>query len=98
MCFSNNIYFFVFILQVPMTKAKVFPPNEETDNKAPRVSCDLCKSTYNMKTGEKVEATESAGLFGGVAKAVLGSKDSGPMATYQLGEKNGKIMFTMDGM
>jgi len=84
--------------QVPLTKAKVLPPNGETDNKAPRVSCDLCKSTYNMKTGEKLEAAETAGFFGGMAKAVLGSNDKGNLATYQLGEKNGKIMFTMEGM
>lgn len=84
--------------QVPMTKAKVLPPNDETDNKAPRVSCDLCKSTYNMKTGDKVEAAETAGFLGGMAKAVLGSEDKGNLATYQLGEKNGKIMFTMEGM
>ncbi|VEU45255.1 unnamed protein product [Pseudo-nitzschia multistriata] len=84
--------------QVPMTKAKVLPPNDETDNKAPRVACDLCKSTYNMKTGEKVEAAETTGFFGGMAKAVLGSNDGGNLSTYQLGEKNGKIMFTMEGM
>jgi len=83
--------------KVPMTKAKVLPANDETD-KAPRVSCDLCKSTYNIKTGEKLEAAETAGIFGGIAKAVLGSKDTGNMATYKLGEKNGKIMFTMEGM
>ena len=81
-----------------MTKAKVLPPNDETENKAPRVTCDLCKSTYNLKTGAKLEAIESAGIFGGIAKAVLGSKDTGSLATYELGEKNGKIMFTMEGM
>eukprot|EP00534_Pseudo-nitzschia_fraudulenta_P004956 CAMPEP_0201123412 /NCGR_PEP_ID=MMETSP0850-20130426/6775_1 /ASSEMBLY_ACC=CAM_ASM_000622 /TAXON_ID=183588 /ORGANISM="Pseudo-nitzschia fraudulenta, Strain WWA7" /LENGTH=187 /DNA_ID=CAMNT_0047390303 /DNA_START=221 /DNA_END=784 /DNA_ORIENTATION=- len=84
--------------KVPMSKAKVLPPNEETDGKAPRVSCDLCKSTYNLKTGEKLEAAESTGLFGGLAKAVLSSQDTGNLDTYQLGEKNGKIMFTMEGM
>lgn len=84
--------------QVPMTKAKVLAPNDETNNKGPRVSCDLCKSTYNIKTGEKVESPENPGILGGMAKAVLGSKDTGNMATYQLGEKNGKIMFTMEGM
>jgi len=84
--------------KVPMTKAKVLPPNDETDNKAPRLSCDLCKSTYNLKTGQKLEASEAAGFLGGIAKAVLNSQDSGDMDTYQLGEKNGKIMFTMKGM
>ncbi len=82
-----------------MLKAKVLPPNDETDNKAPRVSCDLCKSTYNLKTGEKVESAEASGFFGGIAKAVLGAnEDKDVMDIYQLGEKDGKIMFNMEGM
>lgn len=81
-----------------MTKAKILPANDETDNKAPRVTCDLCKSTYNLRTGEKLEAAEVTGFLGGIAKSVLGSKDGGNLATYQLGEKNGKIMFFMEGM
>ena len=81
-----------------MIKGKVLPPNDETDNKAPRISCDLCKATYNLKTGEKLETTEASGLFGGIAKAVLGSNEEGDMDTYQLGEKDGNIMFNMKGM
>ena len=59
---------------------------------------DLCKSTYNLKTGEKLEAAESTGFLGGIAKAVLGANEGGNMDTYKLGEKNGKIMFNMEGM
>jgi nitrite reductase/ring-hydroxylating ferredoxin subunit len=81
-----------------MSKSKVLPPNDETDNKAPRVSCDLCKSTYDLKNGNKLEPVGNTGVLGGIAKAVLGSKDGGSLSTYQLGEKNGKIMFTMEGM
>ena len=85
--------------KIPMTKAKALPPNEETNNKAPRVSCDFCKATYNLKTGEKLTEQASTGMFGGIAKAVLNSvQDAGALETYELGEKNGKIMFTMDGM
>ncbi len=87
-----------FLFQIPMLKAKVLPANDETGNKAPRLSCDLCKSTYNLETGEKLEAAESAGFLGGIAKAVLGSNEGGDMDTYKLGEKNGKIMFNMEGM
>ena len=81
-----------------MLKAKVLPPNDETDNKSPRISCDLCKATYNLKNGDKLESSEGSGIFGGIAKAVLGANEAGPMDTYQLGEKNGKIMFNMEGM
>lgn len=84
--------------KIPMLKAKVLPANDETGNKAPRISCDLCKSTYNLKTGEKLEAAESTGFLGGIAKAVLGANEGGNMDTYKLGEKNGKIMFNMEGM
>lgn len=84
--------------KIPLSKSKILPPNEETNNKAPRISCDLCKSTYNVKTGEKLEAAEPAGFLGGIAKSVLGSQDGGDLDTYQLGEKNGRIMFTMKGM
>ncbi len=79
-----------------MTKAYPLPPNEETNNRAPRVACEFCQSTYNLETGAKVASQESKNIFGGLAKAVLGSQESGPLSTYQLGEKNGKVMFSMD--
>ena len=84
--------------QIPLTKSKILAPNEETKNKAPRISCDLCKYTYNLKSGEQLEAAEATGLFGGIAKSILGSQEGGDLSTYELGEKNGRIMFTMKGM
>lgn len=78
-----------------MTNAKPLPPNDETGNKAPRVACDFCKSTFNLKTGERLKSEESTGLFGGIAKAILGSQGSAPLAIYQLGEKDGKIMLSL---
>jgi hypothetical protein len=56
----------------------------------------LCQSTYNLRTGAKVTSQQPKGIFGGIAKAVLGSQESGPLSIYQLGEKNGKVMFSMD--
>ena len=91
-CFSVNCP----KCKIPMTKAKVFPPNDETKNVAPRIACDLCKSTYNLKTGAPVQAQEAAGIFGNIAKAVLSAQDAGPLPVYQLAEKNGKILFSMD--
>mmetsp|Transcript_22023 Transcript_22023/g.52417 ORF Transcript_22023/g.52417 Transcript_22023/m.52417 type:complete len:218 (-) Transcript_22023:118-771(-) len=84
--------------KVPLSKSKILPPNDETKNKAPRIACDLCKYTYNIKTGEQLEAEESTGFLGGIAKSILGSQEGGDLPTYQLGEKNGRIMFTMEGM
>ena len=75
-------------------KAKALPPNEETNNASPRVACDFCKSTYSLKTGERLKSQESTGILAGIAKAVLGSQTSAPLAIYQLGEKDGKIMFS----
>jgi nitrite reductase/ring-hydroxylating ferredoxin subunit len=91
-CFSVNCP----KCKIPMTKAQTLPPNEETQNKAPRIACDFCKSTYNLKTGAPVKAQEGAGLFGNIAKAVLSAQDTAPLPIYELGEKNGKILFSMD--
>ena len=81
--------------KIPLTKAKALPPNEET-GKAPRISCDFCKATFNLKTGEPVKSQESAGFLGGIAKAVLSAQDSAPLPIYTLGEKNGKVQFSME--
>jgi hypothetical protein len=54
------------------------------------------KSTFNIKTGEKVKSEEKTGFLGGIAKAVLSAQENGPLPIYELGEKNGKILFCMD--
>ena len=81
--------------KIPLTKAKGLPPNEESKG-APRLSCDFCKATFELKNGQQVTAQENTGFFGGIAKAVLSSQDSAPLPMYQLAEKNGKILFSMD--
>jgi nitrite reductase/ring-hydroxylating ferredoxin subunit len=81
--------------KIPLTKAKALPPSEET-GKAPRLACDFCKATFNLKTGEKVKAIEGSGILGNIAKAVLQSKETGPLPIYKLGEKSGKILFSTD--
>jgi nitrite reductase/ring-hydroxylating ferredoxin subunit len=81
--------------KIPLTKAKVSPPNEES-KKAPRLACDFCKSTFELKTGKKVASEENTGFLGGIAKAVLSAQESAPLPIYQLAEKNGKILFSMD--
>jgi nitrite reductase/ring-hydroxylating ferredoxin subunit len=83
--------------KIPLTKAKALPPNEETQNKAPRLACDFCKATFNLKTGEQVKAQDGRGIFGGLAKAVLSAQnDQSPLPVFKLAEKNGKILFNME--
>jgi nitrite reductase/ring-hydroxylating ferredoxin subunit len=82
--------------KIPMSKAKALPPNEETDDMVPRVVCDFCKATFNLKSGKSVTAQEGKGFLGSLAKAVLSAQDSAPLKIYQLGEKNGKILFSAD--
>lgn len=79
--------------KIPMNKAKIFEPNEDTDNKDPRIACDFCSSTYNMRTGEKLEtnAKGTGGIFGGVAKALFSAQPNEPIPVYALGEKNKKV-------
>ena len=92
-CFSSSCP----TCKIPLTKAKVLPSNEETESTgSPRIACDFCKSTYNLKTGEKLASQEATGLFGGIAKGILSAQESGPLPTYQLGEKDGKILISFN--
>lgn len=91
-CFSVNCP----KCKIPMTKAQTLPPNEETQNKDPRIACDFCKSSFNLKTGAPVAAQEAAGIFGSIAKAVMSAQDTTPLPVYTLGEKNGKVLFSME--
>lgn len=90
-CFSSSCS----SCKIPLSKAKVFPPNDETDNTTPRLSCDFCKSTYNIRTGENVAKAEEPGLFGGVVSGLFGAQDSVPLPTYDLGEKNGQVLINL---
>jgi len=90
-CFSSSCP----SCKIPLTKAKVFEPNEETGD-APRVSCDFCSATYNIRTGEKVaDAEGTGGFFGGVVKGLMGAKPSEPLPTYDLGEKGGNVLINL---
>jgi nitrite reductase/ring-hydroxylating ferredoxin subunit len=84
--------------KIPLLKAKVFPGvvDPAAENKAPRLACDFCKSTYNLKTGNKVAAVETGGFFGSIVKSVMQSQASGGLPIYKLGEKNGKLLICVD--
>lgn len=79
--------------KIPLTKAKVCPPTEETNNVDPRLACDFCSATYNLRTGEKVSDEKSTGgIFGGAVRGLFGSSTAGDLPVYDLGEKNGKVV------
>jgi nitrite reductase/ring-hydroxylating ferredoxin subunit len=84
--------------KIPLVKAKVFPGvvDAAAENKAPRLACDFCKSTYNLKSGNKMAAVETGGFFGSIVKSVMQSQASGGLPIYKLGEKNGKLLICVD--
>jgi len=79
--------------KIPLTKASVLDPSDESNND-PRISCDFCSATFNARTG-KVLATEKStkkNLLAGVVSSLMSSKDEEELPTYELGEKNGKVL------
>lgn len=82
--------------KIPLTKAKVLPPNDETKNQHPRIECDFCGATYNAKTGEVVnDASSDRGLIGTFVKGLFSSKEKKALPTYDLGEANGKVVINL---
>ena len=91
-CFSSSCS----SCKIPLTKAKLYEPNEETDGLYPRLACDFCGATFNVRTGEKVsDVGGKGGLFGGVIKGLMGAKPSDKLPTYDLGEKNGEVLINL---
>eukprot|EP00560_Eucampia_antarctica_P001900 CAMPEP_0197833432 /NCGR_PEP_ID=MMETSP1437-20131217/19023_1 /TAXON_ID=49252 ORGANISM="Eucampia antarctica, Strain CCMP1452" /NCGR_SAMPLE_ID=MMETSP1437 /ASSEMBLY_ACC=CAM_ASM_001096 /LENGTH=204 /DNA_ID=CAMNT_0043437497 /DNA_START=77 /DNA_END=691 /DNA_ORIENTATION=- len=90
-CFSSSCPSCKF----PMIKATVLPPNEETEDKNPRVTCDFCKATYNIKTGAVLKESSPTGLVGGIVKGLFSAKEKEPLPTYDLGEKNGQVLINL---
>uniref|UniRef100_A0A7S3PWA7 Rieske domain-containing protein n=1 Tax=Chaetoceros debilis TaxID=122233 RepID=A0A7S3PWA7_9STRA len=81
--------------QIPLAKAKILPPNDETGNGAPRISCDFCKATYNVRTGERLEKAEKPGLLGGIVTGLFSKSDKIPLPIYDLGEKSGQVLINL---
>jgi nitrite reductase/ring-hydroxylating ferredoxin subunit len=97
--YDDNIYCFASACpscQVPLSKAKILPANEETKQRAPRLTCDFCKATYSLGDGSKLQTTESGGILGGVVKSIFASQSSGPLKLYKLGEQKGKLLIVVD--
>jgi nitrite reductase/ring-hydroxylating ferredoxin subunit len=86
--------------QIPLTKATAIEPirnDNDGTTTGPRLVCDLCKATYDLKTGTKLQsAVANPGFFGSIVKTLFSAKDSGNLKTYKLGERNGKLLIALD--
>jgi nitrite reductase/ring-hydroxylating ferredoxin subunit len=80
--------------KIPLTKAKVLEPTDETGND-PRLACDFCSATYNLRTGERVTNVQPSGILGGIAKVLLSAQESAPLPVYELGEAKGKVVINL---
>jgi len=80
--------------KIPLNKATLYEPNDET-NGDPRLCCDFCKTTYNLRSGARVENAESTGIVGGIVKGLFSTSTKAPLQTYELGEKNGQILINL---
>lgn len=82
--------------KIPMTKAKLLEPNEETKNLHPRLECDFCGATYNIRTGDVLaDGNSKKSIMGGVVKGLFGSKEKISLPTYDLGELGGKVVINL---
>lgn len=84
-CFSSGCA----SCQIPLTKAKVLEPNEETNNEA-RLQCDFCGATYNLRTGSPV--TKEGGKLLGF---LFSKSESKELPVYGLGEQGGKVFINV---
>lgn len=81
--------------QIPMTKARVMEPNEETSAKDPRIACDFCSATYNLRTGERLRSVQREGLLGGVMKNLFDKQPAKSLPVYELGEAKGRVVINI---
>jgi len=82
--------------KIPMNKAKIYSPNSES-GKDPRVCCDFCGSTFNARTGARLENApeRSSGMLGGLVKGLFSASPTVGIDTYDLGEQDGKILISV---
>jgi len=97
--FQGNTYCFAAscsCCKIPMDKAKVYAPNEES-GKDPRLCCDFCGSTFNVRTGDRLENApeRNSGLLGGMVKNLFSASPTVGLQTYDLGEQGGKILISV---
>lgn len=81
--------------KIPMTKARVLEPLPEETGKDPRIACDFCSATYNLRTGERVTTVPKGGIMGGIVKGLFSAQDENPLPVYELGESKGKVVINV---
>jgi nitrite reductase/ring-hydroxylating ferredoxin subunit len=78
--------------KIPLPKAEILSPNDETNGVDPRLRCDFCGATYNLRTG--VRLTKKDGSEGWKPLGFLFGNANGennPLPVYALGERGGKV-------
>lgn len=79
--------------KIPLTKSSVLDPTDES-NDHPRISCDFCTATFDLRTGKALTRDTSGkkNLLAGVVSSLMSTKDDEELPTYELGEKNGMVL------
>jgi nitrite reductase/ring-hydroxylating ferredoxin subunit len=85
-CFSSSCA----SCKIPLAKAKILDPNDDTSNMDARIQCDFCGATYNLRTGTPVKE-EGGKVLGFLFN---GSKTSN-LPVYGLGEQGGKVFINI---
>ena len=87
-CFSSSCA----SCKIPLPKAEILSPNDETNNVDPRLRCDFCGAAYNLRSG--VRLTKKDGSEGWKPMGFLfgnGADTEKPLPVYALGERGGKV-------
>ncbi|GMI03885.1 hypothetical protein TrVE_jg2543 [Triparma verrucosa] len=99
--FDSKLYSFQVnceCCKVPMNKAVLLPPSEETKG-APRLSCNFCGATYNLKTGAPLDDAKGDGvggnMFGGIVKNLMSSQARKNIKVFALAEDKGNVMINI---
>jgi len=93
-CFSSSCP----SCKIPLSKAKILEPTSSRSSTV--VACTFCKSAYDLKSGKKTEVSPDeagGGIFAGLAQGLFkmqGKND--PLPMYQLGEKDGKLLISIN--
>lgn len=76
--------------KIPLAKAKILDPNDETDGRDARIQCDFCGATYNLRTGMPVKE-EGGKMLGFLFNGSKGAS----LPVYGLGEQGGKVFINV---